>query len=78
MQHGGGMTWLPVTYDPQLNLIYLTTGNPHPVMAHRNRAGANLFTGSIVALNPDTGKMAWYFQAMPHDTHDWDATRRRS
>ena len=74
MQHGGGMTWLPVTYDPQLNLIYLTTGNPHPVMAHRNRAGANLFTNSIVALNPDSGKMAWYFQAMPHDTHDWDAT----
>ena len=55
MQHGGGMTWLPVTYDPQLNLMYLTTGNPHPVMAHRNRAGANLFTGSIVALNPDSG-----------------------
>ena len=74
MQHGGGMTWLPVTYDPQLNLMYLTTGNPHPVMAHRNRAGANLFTGSIVALNPDTGAMAWYFQPMPHDTHDWDAT----
>jgi len=74
MQHGGGMTWLPVTYDPQLNLIYLTTGNPHPVMAHRNRAGANLFTNSIVALNPDSGKMAWYFQVMPHDTHDWDAT----
>jgi alcohol dehydrogenase (cytochrome c) len=43
-------------------------------MAHANRAGANLFTGCIVALNPDTGKMAWYFQSMPHDTHDWDST----
>ena len=74
MLHGGGMTWLPVTYDPELNLIYLATGNPHPVMADRNRDGANLFTGSIIALNPDTGKMAWYFQPMPHDTHDWDAT----
>ena len=74
MQHGGGMTWLPVTYDPELNLMYVTTGNPHPVYAYSNRAGANLFTGSIVALNPDSGKMVWYFQSMPHDTHDWDAT----
>jgi alcohol dehydrogenase (cytochrome c) len=67
------MTWQPVTYDPDLNLLYVTTGNPHPVIAHVNRPGANLFTGSIVALNADTGKMAWYFQASPHDTHDWDA-----
>ncbi len=74
MLHGGGMTWLPVTYDPELNLMYLTTGNPHPVMANRNREGSNLFTGCIIALSPDTGKMAWYFQPMPHDTHDWDAT----
>jgi alcohol dehydrogenase (cytochrome c) len=73
MLHGGGMTWLPPTYDPDLNLMYVTTGNPHPVMAYNNRAGSNLFTGCIVALNPDTGKMAWYFQSMPHDTHDWDA-----
>jgi alcohol dehydrogenase (cytochrome c) len=74
MRHGGGMTWQPVTYDPDLNLMYVTTGNPHPVIAHRNRAGDNLFTECIVALNPDTGKMAWYFQTSPHDTHDWDAT----
>ncbi len=74
MKHGGGMTWQPVTYDPDLNLVYVTTGNPQPVIAQRNRAGSNLFTGSIVALNPDTGRMAWYFQSSPHDTHDWDAT----
>ena len=74
-RHGGGMTWQPITYDPELNLIYVTTGNPQPVIAHKNRAGANLFTGSIVALNPDTGKMAWYFQSSPHDTHDWDSTQ---
>jgi alcohol dehydrogenase (cytochrome c) len=74
MRHGGGMTWQPVTYDPALNLMFVTTGNPHPVIAHSNRPGANLFTGCIVALNPDTGKMAWYFQSTPHDTHDWDAT----
>jgi alcohol dehydrogenase (cytochrome c) len=75
MKHGGGMTWQPVTYDPTLNLLYVTTGNPQPVIAHKNREGANLFTASIVALNPDTGKMAWYFQSSPHDTHDWDSTQ---
>jgi len=75
MKHGGGMTWQPPTYDPELNLLYVTTGNPQPVIAHNTRAGANLFTASIVALNPDTGKMVWYFQASPHDTHDWDATQ---
>ena len=75
MKHGGGMTWQPVTYDPDLNLIFVTTGNPQPVIAHSNRAGDNLYTASIVALNPDTGKMAWYFQSSPHDTHDWDSTQ---
>ena len=74
-RHGGGMTWQPVTYDPELNLIFVTTGNPQPVVAYKNREGANLFTASIVALNADTGKMVWYFQASPHDTHDWDATQ---
>ena len=75
MKHGGGMTWQPVTYDPALNLLYVTTGNPQPVIAYKNRKGANLFTGSIVALNADSGKMAWYFQSSPHDTHDWDSTQ---
>ncbi len=74
MSHGGGMTWMPGTYDPELNLIYWTTGNPNPVHAGQGRKGANLWTDSIVALNPDTGKLVWYFQATPHDTHDWDAT----
>jgi acido-empty-quinoprotein group A len=74
-KHGGGMTWQPVTYDPELNLIYLTTGNPQPVVAHANRPGANLFTASIVAIDADDGRMRWYFQASPHDTHDWDATQ---
>ena len=75
MKHGGGMTWLPVTYDPELNLIFLTTGNPQPVIAHKNRPGDNLFTASIVALEADTGKLVWHFQSSPHDTHDWDATQ---
>lgn len=72
MDHGGGMTWMPGTYDPELNLIYWGTGNTNPVYAGGSRKGANLYTDSIVALDPDTGKMKWYFQGSPHDTHDWD------
>lgn len=72
MEHGGGMPWMPGTYDPELNLSYWGTGNPNPVYAAQGRAGSNLYTCSIVAINPDTGKLAWHFQASPHDTHDWD------
>jgi acido-empty-quinoprotein group A len=74
MEHGGGMTWMPGTYDPELNLIYWGTGNPNPVFAGQGRPGANLYTASIVALNADTGKLVWYHQPSPHDTHDWDNT----
>jgi alcohol dehydrogenase (cytochrome c) len=74
MSHGGGMTWLPGTYDKDLNLLYWGTGNANPVMAGQGRKGADLWTCSIVALNADTGKLVWYFQGSPHDTHDWDNT----
>ncbi|MGH9404368.1 MAG: acido-empty-quinoprotein group A [Terriglobia bacterium] len=73
IRHGGGMTWMTGTYDPKLNLVYWGVGNPNPVLAGAPRPGDNLFTCSIVALNPDTGKLAWYFQPSPHDVHDWDA-----
>jgi alcohol dehydrogenase (cytochrome c) len=72
MEHGGGMPWLTGTYDPDLNLLFWGTGNPNPVHAPQSRNGDNLFTCSIVALDPDNGKLVWYFQASPHDTHDWD------
>jgi alcohol dehydrogenase (cytochrome c) len=75
MAHGGGMTWMPGTYDPQLKLIYWGTGNPNPVHAGQGRKGDNLWTCSIVALNVDTGKLVWAFQSSPHDTHDWDAVQ---
>jgi acido-empty-quinoprotein group A len=71
--HGTGQTWMPGTYDPELNLYYLGTGNPNPVMAEKSRKGDNLYTCSIVAINPDTGKLVWYYQVSPHDVHDWDA-----
>ena len=67
------MTWMTGTYDPDLNLVYWGTGNPTPVLNGKTRPGDNLYTCSIVALNPDTGKLAWAFQPSPHDTHDWDA-----
>jgi alcohol dehydrogenase (cytochrome c) len=73
LAHGGGPMWITGTYDPDLNLIYWGTGNPHPVLAGGVRAGDNLYTCSIVALNADSGKLVWYFQPSPHDTHDWDA-----
>lgn len=69
----GGTTWMAGTYDPDLNLIYWGTGNPTPVLTGSTRPGDNLYTCSIVALNPDTGKLVWAFQPSPHDTHDWDA-----
>ncbi len=72
---GGGMPWLPGTYDPELNLYYVGTGNANPVLTGRSRPGDNLWTCSIVALNPDTGKMVWHYQATIHDTHDWDAAQ---
>jgi alcohol dehydrogenase (cytochrome c) len=69
----GGQMWNTGTYDPALNLMFVGTGNPTPVLNGAARPGDNPWTCSIVALNPDTGKLAWGFQVSPHDTHDWDA-----
>ena len=69
----GGMTWMTGTYDPSLDMIYWGTGNPTPVLTASTRPGDDLYTCSIVALRPETGKQVWAFQASPHDTHDWDA-----
>jgi alcohol dehydrogenase (cytochrome c) len=69
----GGQMWMTGTYDPALNLLYVGTGNPTPVLNGAVRPGDNRWTGSILALNPDTGELVWGFQVSPHDTHDWDA-----
>jgi alcohol dehydrogenase (cytochrome c) len=74
MARGGGATWVTGSYDPELNTIYWGTGNPNPLYYGDDRQGTNLYTASIVALDADTGKMKWYFQFSPHDTHDWDST----
>ena len=69
----GGQMWMTGTYDPELNLLFVGTGNPTPVLNGHVRPGDNRWTDSILALNPDTGTQVWGFQATPHDTHDWDA-----
>jgi alcohol dehydrogenase (cytochrome c) len=71
---GGGTTWMPGTYDPELNLLYWTTSNPAPDFDGSVRPGDDLYTDCVLALDPDTGKLKWYFQFTPHDLFDYDAT----
>jgi alcohol dehydrogenase (cytochrome c) len=73
LKQGGGPMWTVGTYDPDLNLIYLPTGNPWPDFHGGDRPGDNLYTDCMLAVDADTGKMKWHFQFVPHDTHDWDA-----
>ena len=75
-RHGGGHPWIPGSYDPETRLYIIGTGNPTPAYTAQVRGeGDNLFTCAIVAVNVDTGKMAWYYQTSPHDTHDWDSAQ---
>jgi alcohol dehydrogenase (cytochrome c) len=71
--HGGGTTWMPGTYDPQLNTIYWGTSNPAPDFEGGVRPGDDLYTDCVLALDPDTGRLKWYFQFTPHDLFDFDA-----
>jgi len=70
---GGGGTWLTGSYDPTTDTLYWATGNPWPNSDDSERGGDNLFTDSVLALDPATGERKWYYQFTPHDTHDWDA-----
>jgi alcohol dehydrogenase (cytochrome c) len=74
-RHGGGHPWLPGVYDPDTKLYIVGTGNPIPAYTVGRGAGDNLFTCALVAVNVETGKMAWYFQTSPHDMHDWDSAQ---
>jgi len=73
IDHPSVATWLTGTYDPQLDTLYWPTGNPGPDLNGDERGGDNLYASSIVALNPKTGQMKWYFQFTPHNVWDWDA-----
>jgi len=74
IEHGCVTAWLTGTYDPETDLIYWPTGNPCPDFNGDERKGDNLYSSSVLALEPATGKLRWYFQFSPHDLHDWDAT----
>ena len=69
--HGGGSTWVTGTYDPELDLVFWGTGNPAP-WNPLNRKGDNLYTNSVLAISPKTGKVAWHYQMSPNDPFDYD------
>ena len=71
-QHGGGNPWMPGSYDASTDTLLWGVGNPSPWLWSL-RKGRNLYTDSIIALNPTTGKLKWYFQLTPNDTWDYDA-----
>jgi alcohol dehydrogenase (cytochrome c) len=70
--HGGGTAWMPGTYDPELNTVYWGTSNAAPDYDGSVRPGDDLYTASLLAIEPDTGKLKWYFQFTPHDLYDYD------
>src|SRR5712692_2123494 len=72
---GGAPAWITGTYDPATNTTFWTTGNPSPSNRGEGRAGDNLYSNSLLALDPDTGKLKWYLQFTKHDEHDYDATQ---
>jgi PQQ-dependent dehydrogenase (methanol/ethanol family) len=71
---GGGATWVTGSYDAETGTLYWAVGNPYPDTDPDQRGGTNLYTNCVVALDAATGKLKWYFQFTPQDTHDWDAT----
>ena len=73
-KYGGGATWQSASYDPQLDLIYIGTGNAQPYNPVYRDGADSLFTASILALRPKTGEMAWYYQTIPNDVYDFDST----
>jgi alcohol dehydrogenase (cytochrome c) len=70
---GGGSTWMTGSFDPELNLLYWGVGNASADLDASNRRGDNLYTASVIALNPDTGKLQWHFQEVPQDVWDYDS-----
>jgi alcohol dehydrogenase (cytochrome c) len=72
---GGVTTWNNGSYDPETNTLFWGTSNPWPDYNDDFRSGDNLYSCSVLALDPDTGKLKWFFQFTPHDLHDWDSTQ---
>lgn len=75
-RHGGGQVWIPGSYDPETKLYIYGTGNPTPTYSADLRGnGDALFTCALMAVDIETGKLAWYYQTSPNDTHDWDSAQ---
>jgi alcohol dehydrogenase (cytochrome c) len=70
---GGGATWVTGTFDPKSNMIFWGTGNPGPDWDPEYRPGDNLYTDSVIAMDADTGRIAWHFQHTPNDPYDYDS-----
>lgn len=75
IEHGCAATWLTGSYDRASRTLYWTTGNPCPDYNGGERAGDNLWSNSLLALDPSTGRLRWFYQFTPHDLHDWDAVQ---
>ena len=71
-EHGGAPTWISGAFDPELDLIYWTTGNGGP-WSSEQRSGDNLYTCSVLAFDADTGAIRWHYQFVPNDDWDYDA-----
>ena len=72
----GAPTWTTGSYDPALEIVYWGTGNPSPDFDASVRAGDNLYSNCVVALDAATGQLRWYYQFSPHDDHDWDSNQQ--
>jgi len=71
-ERGGGAAWITGTYDPALDLLYWGVANPGPDFDGSPRPGDNLYTNSVLALDPDDGSIKWHYQWTPHDVWDYD------
>ena len=73
-KYGGGATWQPGTYDPELDLFYIGTGNPEPYNPKYRGGMDSLYAASVLAIRPKTGELVWYYQFVPNDSFDFDGT----
>ena len=75
---GGGTVWDGMSYDAQLNLVYIGTanGSPYTIKEGGRRGGDDLYCASIIAIHADSGRMAWYYQTVPGDEWDYDSTQK--
>ncbi len=74
-EHGGAPVWITGSSDPDLNLTYWGVGNPGPDWNPDQRPGDNLYSDSVIALDADTGELAWHFQFTPNDAYDYDSVQ---